>query len=112
LIFIGLTVAFLKQFGLGLSLTSPLLLSLAPAIILTGRAVGRRRGGHGLTAPIWLFITVTTVGYGEYSACPKTLQNFCSCDCLLRVSTERNRYRCGSASRNLAIAHNWPLISG
>jgi hypothetical protein len=52
LIFVGLTVTFLKQFGLGISLTSPLLVSLAAAITLLGRLWGGRRNGNGLTASI------------------------------------------------------------
>ena len=65
MIFIGLTVAFLKQFGLGLSLTSPLLLSLAAAITLIGRAVGRKEGWSRFDSLYWSFITATTVGYGD-----------------------------------------------
>jgi voltage-gated potassium channel len=65
LISIGLTVAFLKQFGLGLSLTSPLLLSLVAAITLIGRAVGRKEGWSRFDSLYWSFITATTVGYGD-----------------------------------------------
>jgi hypothetical protein len=42
--FNGLTLTFLKQFGLGLSLTFPLLLSLAALITLLGQAVGMKEG--------------------------------------------------------------------
>jgi voltage-gated potassium channel Kch len=65
LIFIGLTVTFLKQFGLGLSLTCPLLLSLGAAITLLGQAVGRKEGWSRFDSLYWSFITATTVGYGD-----------------------------------------------
>jgi voltage-gated potassium channel len=65
LIFVGLTVTFLKQFGLGISLTSPLLVSLAAVITLLGQAVGRKEGWSRFDSLYWSFITATTVGYGD-----------------------------------------------
>lgn len=62
---IGLTLTFLKQFGIGLYLTFPLLLSLAALITLLGQFVGKREGWSRFDSFYWSFITGTTVGYGD-----------------------------------------------
>lgn len=62
---IGLTLTFLKQFGIGLYLTFPLLLSLAALITLMGQAVGMKEGWTRFDSLYWSFITATTVGYGD-----------------------------------------------
>lgn len=62
---IGLTLTFLKQFGIGLYLTFPLWLCLAALITLLGQFVGKRESWSRFDSFYWSFITGTTVGYGD-----------------------------------------------
>ena len=62
---IGLTLTFLKQFGIDLYLVLPLLLSLAALITLVGQVVGVKEGWSRFNTFYWSFITASTVGYGD-----------------------------------------------
>ena len=62
---LGLTITFLKDFGLGLWLTSPLLQSLAGVITILGGIAGKKEGWSRFDSLYWSFITATTVGYGD-----------------------------------------------
>jgi voltage-gated potassium channel len=63
--FTGMTITFLREFGAGLWVAVPVLLSLAILIILLGQFVGRHEGWSRFDSVYWSFVTATTVGYGD-----------------------------------------------
>jgi hypothetical protein len=65
LLLTGLTITFLKEFGLGLWLSLPFSLSLATTVALLGLVAGRKEGWSRFDSVYWSFITATTVGYGD-----------------------------------------------
>jgi hypothetical protein len=58
----GMTITFLREFGVGLWLTCPLWMSLALAITLLGQIAGKNGGWTALDSFYWSFVTATTVG--------------------------------------------------
>ena len=66
MLFSGLTITFLREFGFGLWLSFPLLLSSAAAIAVLGLLVGRKEGWSRFDSFYWSFVTATTVGYGDF----------------------------------------------
>jgi voltage-gated potassium channel len=63
--FTGMTITFLREFGIGLWVAGPVVLSLAILIVVLGQFVGRHEGWSRFDSVYWSFVTATTVGYGD-----------------------------------------------
>ncbi len=61
----GMTVTFLREFGVGLWLSCPLWLSLALGIAVLGQIAGRQDRWTAFESFYRSFVTATTVGYGD-----------------------------------------------
>jgi hypothetical protein len=96
LLLTGLTITFLKEFGLGLCLSLPLSLSLASTVALLGLVVGRKEGWSRFDSVYWSFITATTVGYGDIRLV-KSIEDYCHCGCTTGANTDRH-FDCGGCA--------------
>ena len=61
----GITITFLREFGIGLWLTCPLWLSLALGIMVLGQITGKKEGCTAFESIYWSFVTAAPVGYGD-----------------------------------------------
>ena len=61
----GMTITFLREFGVGLWLTCPLWLSLVLGITVLGQIAGKKERWTAFDSYYWSFVTATTVAYGH-----------------------------------------------
>jgi len=104
LLFTGLTLTFLKQFGVGVWLTLPLLSSLALGIILLGQAVGKKEGWPRFDSLYWSFHHSNHSWIRRYSTHQTKIKDYCDLDCFLGVTAKRHHHcgRCTSRDRGSA----------
>lgn len=100
----GLTITFLKEFGLGLWLSSPLWLSLAAAITLLGQIAGKKEGWSGFDSFYWSFVTATTVGYGDIRPAKRTSRVIAIVIALLGLTLTGILIAVGVHAASLALA--------
>jgi len=60
------TITFIKYFGIGIRLISPVLISLVCYIALLGIIIGKTEGWSRIDTFYYTCITATTVGYGDF----------------------------------------------
>lgn len=100
----GLTITFLKEFGLGLWLSSPLWLSLAAAITLLGQVAGKTEGWSRFDSFYWSFVTATTVGYGDIRPVKRTSRILAIVIALLGLTLTGILIAVGVHAASLALA--------
>ena len=100
----GLTITFLKEFGLGLWLSSPLWLSLAAVITLLGQIAGKTEGWSHFDSFYWSFVTATTVGYGDLRPTKRTSRVIAILIALLGLTLTGILIAVGVHAASLALA--------
>jgi voltage-gated potassium channel Kch len=112
LLLTGLTITFLKEFGLGLWLSLPLSLNLATTVAMLGLAAGRKEGWSRFDSVYWSFITATTVGYGDIRPIKTTSRIIAIVIALLGLTLTGIVIAVGVHSATLALAAHDPVEKG